>query len=95
MIHWRQDGKELFYLALDGAVMSVPITPGPSFHAGTPERLFTVPQGFMRTATAGLAGDVSPDGQKFLLALPQVGERQEFTVVTNWQSNTRTESAAR
>jgi serine/threonine protein kinase len=95
MIHWRQDGKELFYLALDGGVMSVPIIPSPSFHAGTPERLFSVPQGFMRTATAGTAGDVSPDGQKFLLALPKSGERQEFTVVTNWQSSSRTEDASR
>jgi hypothetical protein len=75
--------------------MAVPITPRPSFHAGTPERLFTVPQGFMRTSSAGTAGDVTPDGQRFLLALPKSGERQEFTVVTNWQSTSRAEGASR
>src|SRR5262249_26768975 len=86
MIHWRQDGKELYYLSLDGGVMAVPITTSPSFQAGTPERLFNVPASFMRTTAAGSAGDVSPDGQRFLLALPKGGDRQEFTVVTNWQT---------
>jgi eukaryotic-like serine/threonine-protein kinase len=87
MIHWRQDGKELFYLAPDGGVMAVPITPGPTFHAGTPERLFNVPTVFMRSVAPGNLADVSPDGQKFLLALPQGGESsQGFTVVTNWQA---------
>ncbi|MBV8732856.1 MAG: PD40 domain-containing protein, partial [Acidobacteriia bacterium] len=89
MIHWRQDGKELFYLALDGSVMSVRVTAGPAFHAGTPERLFTVPAAFMRSNTPGNVGDVSPDGQRFLLALPKGGDHQEFTVVTNWQSALR------
>ncbi|MBV9744954.1 MAG: PD40 domain-containing protein [Acidobacteriia bacterium] len=89
MIHWRQDGKELFYLALDGSMMSVPVTAGPAFHAGTPERLFSVPAAFMRSNTPGNVGDVSPDGQRFLLALPKGGDRQEFTVVTNWQSASR------
>jgi len=83
MIHWRQDGRELYYLRLDGSVMSVPVTAGPAFHAGTPEALFTVPAGFSRTGTMG---DVSPDGQRFLMALPKGGDaRQEFTVVTNWK----------
>jgi Tol biopolymer transport system component len=84
MIHWRQDGKELYYLSLDGTVMAVPVTANPGFHAGPPEPLFKVPAGFNR---AGPLGDVSPDGQKFLLALPKGGDvRQEFTVVTNWDS---------
>ncbi len=87
MIHWRQDGKELFYLAPDGSVMAVPVTPGPVFHAGAPQRLFTVPTVFMHSTAPGNLADVSPDGQKFLLALPKGGESsQGFTVVTNWQA---------
>ena len=82
MIHWRQDGRELYFLSLDGTVMAVPVTANPGFHAGPPEPLFKVPAGFNR---AGPLGEVSPDGQKFLLALPKGGDvRQEFTVVTNW-----------
>ncbi len=82
MIHWRQDSRELYYLSLDGTVMAVPVTANPGFHAGPPEPLFKVPAGFNRTAPLG---DVSPDGQKFLFALPKGGDvRQEFTVVTNW-----------
>jgi hypothetical protein len=66
--------------------MSVPITPGPGFNAGTPEPLFKVPAAFLRAANPGTLGDVSPDGQRFLLALPKGGDvRQEFTVVTNWE----------
>ncbi|HTA47012.1 MAG TPA: protein kinase [Bryobacteraceae bacterium] len=84
MIHWRQDGRELYYLSLDGTVMAVPVTANPGFHAGPPEPLFKVPAGFDR---AGPLGEVSPDGQRFLLALPKGGAaRQEFTVVTNWDS---------
>jgi serine/threonine protein kinase len=82
MIHWRQDSRELYYLSLDGTVMAVPVTANPGFHAGPPEPLFKVPAGFNR---AGPLGEVSPDGQRFLLALPKGGDvRQEFTVVTNW-----------
>jgi hypothetical protein len=83
MIHWRQDSRELYYLSLDGTVMAVTVTANPGFHAGTPEPIFKVPAGFNR---AGSLGEVSPDGQRFLLALPKGGEaRQEFTVVTNWE----------
>ena len=36
---WRKDGKELFYLAVDGTIMAVPITTNAdSFQAGTPQR---------------------------------------------------------
>jgi hypothetical protein len=38
---WRRDGKELFYLAADGALMSVPVAAdGQSFRPGVPETLF-------------------------------------------------------
>jgi hypothetical protein len=90
MIHWRQDGKELYYLSLDGTVMAVPVTTSPAFHASTPEPLFKVPVAFIRTSLPGTLGAVAPDGQKFLLALPKGGEaRQEFTVVTNWDAAPR------
>jgi eukaryotic-like serine/threonine-protein kinase len=81
LFFWSQDNR---YLSLDGTVMAVPVTANPGFHAGPPEPLFKVPAGFSR---AGPLGEVSPDGQKFLLALPKGGDvRQEFTVVTNWDS---------
>ena len=37
--HWRRDGRELFFMALDGSVMAAPITPGPKFDFGAPHVL--------------------------------------------------------
>src|SRR4030095_1165438 len=37
---WRSDGKELFYLAPDGKMMTVEVTAGPEFRGGTPPPLF-------------------------------------------------------
>jgi len=86
MVHWRKDGKELFYLGTDGNVMAVDISTTPTFHAGVPKALFAVPPAFMRlSGTPGTLGDVSPDGQRFLFALPpEKNGRDEFSVILNW-----------
>jgi eukaryotic-like serine/threonine-protein kinase len=86
MVHWRKDGKELYYLGMDGNVMAVDVTTTPAFHAGVPKTLFAVPPAFMRlSATPGILGDVSPDGQRFLFALPpEKNGRDEFSVILNW-----------
>jgi Tol biopolymer transport system component len=78
---WRRDGKELFYIGLDGSAMTVSVSTSGVFTAGTPKALFTLPPGV-------LFWDVSPDGQKFLLAAPAGANAQSpFTVVLNWQSS--------
>ena len=74
---WRGDGRELFYVAPDGMVMSVTFTDvGP----GTPTALFAVPAGFAsRDATGARAPapwGVTPDGQRFLFAAPASRERE-------------------
>jgi hypothetical protein len=68
----------LFYLAADGKMMAVDITPGPEFHAGIPAPLF-------QTAPGTVVGGVSADGRRFLLVNP-VGPSASapFTVVLNW-----------
>ena len=40
---WRQDGKELFYIDLDGKLMAVSVTAGSDFQAGVPRALFQAP----------------------------------------------------
>ena len=88
MARWRNDGKELFYLAADGKVMAINVSTNPDFHAGSPTVLFQLPAGFLRGAAfPGTLGDVTADGKKFLFAIPmaQVG-REEFTVLLNWQA---------
>jgi Tol biopolymer transport system component len=40
MPHWRRDGRELFYLALDGTLMVVPTSLGERVEIGVPHALF-------------------------------------------------------
>jgi serine/threonine protein kinase len=79
---WRQDGKELFYLAGDGGLTAVPIKgQGPTAEFGTPQQLFEI----TRTVAGGGAYDVSADGQRFLIN--KVSEETGPTpmiVVLNW-----------
>jgi len=81
---WRRDGKEIFYLTLDNALMSVPVTLGKeTVEVGGVRQLFRMPK------LVGGAGnfnsyDVAPDGQHILaLETPQLTP-PTITVVTNW-----------
>jgi eukaryotic-like serine/threonine-protein kinase len=78
---WRGDGKELFYVASDGKLMSVDISAKSAFEAGTPRPLFQLPPG-------SIGGDVTADGKRFLIGMPVAQSASvPFTVVLNWQTN--------
>ena len=79
-VHWRSDGKELFYVSADGKLMSVPIKLGANVEPSTPQALFSY------AGTTAYAP--SRDGQRFLVNVPAGGEAATvppLTVVTNWQ----------
>ena len=81
---WRRDGKELFYLTPDNQLMAVPVnTDGASFQAGIPKPLFQptlIPFSNWRNIYFP-----SPDGQRFLILMPQGQAKPEpITVVVNW-----------
>jgi serine/threonine protein kinase/Tol biopolymer transport system component len=77
---WRGDGKELFYVASDGKLMSVDISTKPVLEAGKPRPLFQLPPGFV-------GGGVTPDGRRFLIGVPVAQSASvPFTVVLNWQT---------
>jgi Tol biopolymer transport system component len=86
MPRWRGDGKEIYYLSRDNKFMAVEISSSPSFHAGEPKMLFPAPAGFVRGTTPGAFADASPDGKRFLMALPVAlnTAQQQFTTVMNW-----------
>ncbi len=86
---WRRDGKEVFYLAPDGAVMAAAVNgAGPTFQVGTPTRLFE-PSGTMTTVTGGYHQyAVSPDGQRFLFVTAS-DTAEPLTVVVNWLAGIR------
>jgi Tol biopolymer transport system component len=88
---WNSDGKELFYVAPDGTVMSVEVTGSAVFQSGTPKPLFK-PKGFSLTTTGVTIAnwDASSDGKKFIFPVTQSantpGPATKFTVVLNWPS---------
>jgi Tol biopolymer transport system component len=66
--HWRRDGRELFYIKLDGTLMSVAVNPGPSFEFGASQPLFTTGLRFLTPYTIWMNQyAISRDGQRFLL----------------------------
>jgi Tol biopolymer transport system component len=85
MPRWRGDGRELFFVAPNGDLMSVAITEvaasasPATLQVGRPVRLFPAP--------SPTNWDAAPDGQRFLFAMP-VGPQAmaPFTVVVNWQA---------
>jgi Tol biopolymer transport system component len=79
---WRGDGKELFYITVDGNIMSVNVSlKDGEFASDTPKILFQtrpVPQSFNFF-------DVTPDGQRFIVNLPlEWSNSSVITVMTNW-----------
>jgi len=73
------DGKELFYAASDGKMMSVDISAKPYLRR-TAEGSVQLPAGF-------IGGDVTADGSRFLIGVPVAQSASvPFTVVLNWQA---------
>jgi Tol biopolymer transport system component len=85
-IRWRSDGKELFYLASDGWVYSVPVrwTSRPEF--GKAARLFQISLAARFALHSILSFDVSADGQKFIIPVVTSPENPAITVIKNWES---------
>ena len=69
-VRWRADGKELFYVALDGTLMAVPVRTagrGESVQVETPVPLFPARIGTVPNPVFGAQYIVSADGQRFLM----------------------------
>jgi serine/threonine protein kinase/Tol biopolymer transport system component len=86
---WARSGRELFYVGLTGALMSVPFQPGSGEAAGTPTKVLEGGQYFVGSAqNTHRTYDVSLDGQRFLMlkeaAADQGDARPPIIVVQNW-----------
>jgi Tol biopolymer transport system component len=87
-VRWRQDGNELFYIALDGQLMSVPIRlmDGHTADAGTPVALFATHIGGAVQAAHPQFYVVSPDGKQFLMdTIVTEAGNSPITVILNWK----------
>lgn len=84
---WSDDGKELYYMAVDRNLMSVTISSANGFEAGRPVVLFQT-----RTQISSLTDDrnnyaPSRDGTKFLVStLVDDRNAHPLTLVLNWAS---------
>ena len=81
---WRPDGKELFYLALDGKLMAVDVeATSRGLTVGPPRALFSTlvnPVEITRNSYV-----VARGGQRFLFANPvQESGPAPITIVLNW-----------
>ena len=82
---WRGDGRELFYVSLNGQLMSAGVSAGGVFRAEAPRSLFAVriPRPSMEADRNSY--EVTPDGQRILVTqLVDDPAKAVITVVVNW-----------
>jgi eukaryotic-like serine/threonine-protein kinase len=80
---WRGDGKELYFAGLsDASAYAVELKiNGTQLESGVPQPLFVV----RNTSSVGTLFDVAPDGQRFLVPLPQQENAAvPMSLVVNW-----------
>jgi Tol biopolymer transport system component len=82
---WRADGRELFFFALDGTMMSASVQPNGEI--GTARALFRLPlqpNAFLDEYT------VTPDGQRFLIITPVGSDRTaRMALISDWTALVR------
>lgn len=89
---WKPDGKELFYLGLDGKMMAVNVTEGATVGTSTPKALFQTDLSAANQSLNYQLGQyaVAANGQKFLLLEPvktqQVQRPEPIHVIVNWDA---------
>jgi len=79
--HWRNDGKEIVYLAPDNKLMAVETTPsGTDFRVGATATLFAI-----QPQRPGNVFNMSPDARRFLVNTSVVEQNsQPLTLVVPW-----------
>ena len=82
---WRNDGKELFFLSLDGKLMAAEteLHDKQTLAVLVRRALFDVP--FPPNPNLNQYS-VSGDGKRFLFEVPVYQGPEQFTVVLNWQA---------
>jgi Tol biopolymer transport system component len=85
---WRGDGRALYLIGVNRDVIMVPVTVSANgaIEAGTPVPLFRT---FTSLTSSRNAWDVSRDGQRFLITIPETaqdGRVPPIGVIVNWLS---------
>ena len=85
-MRWRGDGKQLFFLDLEGRVMSAAVKiDGPSFETSSAKLLFQLSGAVPQLSPGRTRYSVSADGQRFLFNLsPPQMSNTPITVTIDW-----------
>jgi dipeptidyl aminopeptidase/acylaminoacyl peptidase len=74
---WRRDGRELYYVDLEGKIIAVSVTTAGGFDVGKSTPLFATPLGLS-------SFDVTGNGEHFVLLIPPSATRTPLSVALNW-----------
>ena len=81
---WNRNGKELFYVSPERAIMSVPVATKGTFSSGTPIELF---RSSIRPLSADWYDyDVTSDGNRFIVVSLRETTSEPLRVIANWRS---------
>lgn len=87
---WRKDGRELYYLGLDGTLNAVTVAlEGTRVKLGQPRPLFKAPIGPLRPEIEQYATN---DGQRFLFLTPVARQQRPIDVIINWPAAIKPQS---
>jgi Tol biopolymer transport system component len=83
---WRQDGKEIFFSALDGRLMAAEVAlKSGALEIGEIRGLFLIPSSVSAAFGLGRSYDVTADGQRFLIPVAANEKSTEpLTLIQNW-----------
>ena len=73
---WRDDGNELYFLALDGSLMAAAVPAGDASRIGAPQRILPASM----TLVIRHAYAAAPDGQRFLVPVLDQSKPAVITV---------------
>jgi Tol biopolymer transport system component len=90
---WTRGGRELFYMTSAFAVAAVPVTPGESLAFGSPVTLFPQPRPNWGTGADQALFDVSDDGERVVVVVPENQGSQTLVVVTDWLAELKREKS--
>jgi len=89
--HWRRDGKELFYITLDGTLMAVDVKGGSALRSGVPHPLFQtgIPPGKGPPEVPTSSYAVSKDGRFLINGTVEGATAPPVTIATHWLASLR------
>jgi Tol biopolymer transport system component/DNA-binding winged helix-turn-helix (wHTH) protein len=86
-LRWRRNGRELYYLGLDGTVYAVALAIyAGRVRAAQPQSLFTIDTEALSTMHSVPSFDVAADGSRFVIPSMTLGESSALVVLQDWES---------